>query len=229
MDIYWSTTFQSMGGEMSFLPPTSLWDDLTSKYDDGKADLYFRCPAAINELRRTFVVRSGLPINITYNDNVLEVNGHEDHIARELVVPLSDDGILFNFGPGLLLFSDQRVNITQTPCYHHKSPLDHVYSPSGTYDIGSWFRPLVTPVVNSNHKSMNIRRGDPIYYFRVNTDEKIKLKQFELSPKLTQYAMDSISYKLIQNNKTLNALYEAFNVSKRRNLVLSEIKKNLID
>lgn len=215
---------------MAFLPPVSLWDDITSKYDDGCADLYFRCPAAINELRRTFVVRSALPIHITYDhEGNLAMHGYDDLVAQDLLVPLSDDGILFNFGPSIILFSDDRVNITQTPCYHHKSPLDHVYSPSGTYDVGGWFRPLITPVVNTKKKSINVKRGDPIYYFRVNTDEKVNLLQFHASEKIQQYAYECVAYKKIQPNKTLKALYEAFIGSKRRNSVLSEIRQNLLE
>ena len=213
-----------------FLPPVSLWDDLTEKYGNSSADLYFRCPAAINELKRTFVVRSGLPIKITYNeDGTMSVHGYEDDVAEALVVPLTEDGVVVNFGPSIILFADESVNITQTPCYHHKSPLDHLYSPSGTYDISKWFRPLVTPLINPERKSVNVRRGDPVYYFRVNTDKKVNLIQFHASHKLRQYSYESVVYKKLQPNKTLKALYEAFVGSKRRNSVLSEIRQNLLE
>lgn len=227
--IFWATNFRNNGGDMSIIPPSNVFAEFQKRHKGTAADLYLRCPSAIDELRRTFVVRAPLDMRIYYENGDMACSDFPEHVSRELIVPLSDDGTVFTIGPAITLFSDEPLEVAQLPAYAHESPFDHVTLTSGNFDVGQWLRPLVCGVINEKKKSINIRRGDPLYYLRISGSQNTKWQRFEFSDKLDRYSEDAIHFKTIMPNRTLDHLYRLFNGSKRRNRVLSEIKNNLVD
>lgn len=227
--IYWSTNFTDYGGDLSIIPPSNLFAEMQAKHKGTSADLYLRCPSAIDELRRTFVIRSPLDIRIYYEDGHMACSDFPEHVAREVIVPLSDDGTLFTIGPAISLFSDEPLEIAQIPAYAHENPFSHITLTSGNFDIGQWLRPIVSGIVNPKHKTINIRRGDALYYIRLGSAKNVSWQRFEMSDKMHKYCNDAIQFKTIMPNRTLGHLYDLFNGSKRRNRVLSEIKSNMVD
>ena len=101
----------------------------------------------------------------------------------------------------------------------------------GTFDIGQWFRPYTFETQMWQQKGeFAIDADEPIFYVEFLTDKKINLKRFKMNATLVSYQEHcSSSGKLWGLGTPLEKRYQRFKESKMRELILKEIKNNLID
>ena len=64
---------------------------------------------------------------------------------------------------------------------------------------------------------------------KFQTDEKVKLRRFQMTPELHAIAHGCVHYKLFRPQASLNKVYEAFTQSKQDKRVLKLIQDNVLD
>jgi len=81
----------------------------------------------------------------------------------------------------------------------------------------------------SNSGSIKFNHDEPLLYVKFNTDKKIKMNRFDLNDKLKKIFTTNIStQQWYDTKKSLSTYYYLFNRAKMRDVILTEIKKNLV-
>jgi hypothetical protein len=80
-----------------------------------------------------------------------------------------------------------------------------------------------------NSGELIIKEDEPIFYVEFLTNKKIKLVRFKYTKKLMTYAQHCVDAPpIFGNNLPLVKRYKKFKESRMRDLVLKEIKENII-
>jgi hypothetical protein len=143
---------------------------------------------------------------------------------------------IHQLGMGYLFFAEKSLLATQLPAYYDDNDFTKfTHTISSSFDIGNWFRVAGKPafMIKKDAKTIDIKDGDPLIYYKFNTTEKVKLIEFddqelqslnEKSPEWLCSTLKDHSDKVL----TLEKCYAYFNQFKMRQRLLKLIKRNLI-
>lgn len=127
-------------------------------------------------------------------------------------------------------FSEEPLEITITPPYLHQTPQSsYGFVTAVKWDIGQWFRPVnflfqLWPGI----KEFNIKQGEPFAYVQFHTERPIKFQQVELTDKMLEIGRACFNHKEIFPNTPLSTLYQTFKQRGLKNILLKELKNNVI-
>jgi hypothetical protein len=112
----------------------------------------------------------------------------------------------------------------------HKTELTNSgYYVPGTFDISKWFRPLEFAFqLWPGENNFKAAEDDPLLYVKFDTEEKLNLQEFYMTPEIYSISNSCISLKNFSRVKALNKLYDIFRGSGMQNKLLKEIQKNII-
>jgi hypothetical protein len=195
-----------------------------------------RCPAVVDDIKNTFVIKSPVDITIDISPNSFKVENQDLAFAQAFLgEPQGKFGVhqlslCYNF------FSEKSLLLTQLPAYYDtNSFIDNTYTISASFDIGRWYRPAAKPafVLKDTAKQIVIKQGDPLLYIRFNTQEKVKLIEFDDSEfkSMKEKSPEWICTTLKRQSGNITPLakcYEYFERYKMRNRILKIIKNNII-
>jgi hypothetical protein len=164
-----------------------------------------RCPAITGYFKNTWLITSPVDITFQYKDNVLRTNSpyikaRTERDTNMLTMPLN-----------YLFVCDESVLIESLPAFMHRTPAqtDLALIP-GTVDIGQWTRTLDYTAQILTDKIITIRAGDPLWYIRFVTDQRVELNEITDASKqdeLTKLVVKSTNYKVTNPGNSLQALY----------------------
>lgn len=245
MDIYWSKKILGVHDKNSETELLSQKPEPLLSYfsktlfpNNENYKRYMKCPSAQIELKNTYVVKADFDIEIFINTNEKIANFHSNYdlgddtkriFTENNYINLSTDNSLFNILTHLYLFSEESIQVAQLPPYFHKN--DYVtaqkdmYLLPGSFDISKWYRPFHASYLVENTGHVKIKRGDPLYYIRFNTDQKINLIEYELNDKLISYSQSCLNVKSYRPLQKFNFLYKIFTERNMNKKVLKEIIK----
>jgi len=236
--VYWAPwAFPEVYPEqyLSYADPVLLNEDLRPDVNnENKTDNFFMCPAYVNTLRNIFTIKSPSNCDVEFT-NTHVVNHLPDTIPfnknmLQLKMPSVKDSFTVKFSVGWIFFAEEELELESLPPYLHNTKLSQQgYYVPGSYDISSWFRPL--EYAFQLHKGTNrfsVRQDDPLLYVKFKTKSPIELKKFYLTETLYKYSMSCVKLKMYRKEKNLKNLYGIFHETKFRDMVLKEIKKNLV-
>ena len=109
--------------------------------------------------------------------------------------------------------------------------LDHI-STFGTYDISNWFRGLTYPIIFKKPTTLEIKRGDILYYIRFNTDKKINLVNFEYTPELAKIQQELLNLKTFKPfnlNLSMLPYYKLFKSNKIKKQIMKNIQNGTLN
>jgi len=234
MDIFWSTVQQSTGlytsgRDMLKFEPVSLFDELKERYKGTEVEnQYLKCPSAVIELKKTYVIKSDIDYNIYFGENnSIYSDLYDQDFFNSSIKVWSLEDTMFGYDFYYMFYSEKSVAITMLPAFMHDSPFKDAYFTPGSFDISKWFRPLTTGMIHPKRTDIKIKRGDALFYVRFSTDNKIKLRKFDMSPKLSFFSKEALNLKSHLPNRNLKYLYNIFNQSKYNKKIIKEIKQNL--
>ena len=237
--VYWSPYFNPNNDNWNLLfeEPTRLDKVLleqSSKIE--KQNNIFLCPAVSNISKTTFVINNPISSEFTFDVN--------EEYSKSKIIPISknyynskltrnpnfDKNILFEYGLGYIFFSEETLNMTLTSPYFSKA--DHLQYGSivfGKFNIGKWFRQIAFEFNIWNNKTLfKIEKGENIAYINFESDKPIILKRFVLNDKLFKLS------QAVENSKNwcpfmkLKDRYNNFFKTRTNDIIIKEIKKNLI-
>lgn len=130
-----------------------------------------------------------------------------------------------------LFFSEESVVMKQTPPYlHNSSERSSATLAAGAYDISKWFRPLnASYIFWEGQTSLTVTAGEPVFYIDFQTDRKVILKHFEVTPEIHQLASETAFHKQLFPKESFDVLYSRFTKSHRDKRVIKLIKDNLLE
>jgi hypothetical protein len=235
MNIYWS--FDNIGVCSKWwllqFEPENIF---VSMKQHKELEHYLRCPAAVNFLKNTYMIRCPFDYTLEYSETGNVITQEYDQKVFDSSVGFAGstnmhqcDIFQLTMCTGYAVAdTDKNVQLTLLPPYMHDSPLrEFVFLPA-QYEPNKWLR-CVHPVLwNKDKKSIVLKRGDPLCYIHFNTTERVKLKMFEFTPKLRHLENLSVNTKHFIKNKSLANLYSLFAKNNTKKKTLEEVKKNLL-
>ena len=239
INVYWApeTGLGAGNWNMLYPDPENLFTSLThKKLPTAGNKTYLGCPAAGNTFKTTYVFRNGM--NSSYEYDFTDSNTYikpisDTYINYRIARPATiEDGPLIDLGLRYALFADQPLEATFTsPTFHKPQYTQYGSFAPGKFDIGQWYRPYPLEIQLWNNKGeLHLKHDEPLFYVTFDTTKKINLIRYKMTEELAQIAehcVNSPSYWGV--GLPLIERYKRFRASSTRELVLSEIKKNIIN
>ena len=230
MNVYWSQP--SISGSFTDLlvePLDNLLSDCKQRTDVNFGK-YLKCYSAISELKNTFIFRSPFDLGLKISKNGISTDRYGQNFAENICHYVDEN--CFTLLINIYFFSETQLKVEQMPPIYHNSPFNKdFYFAVGSMDISSWFRPFQPGFIHKNpdeEKVINIKKGDPLAYFKFCTDEKINFIEYETNSSISKYMLNCVEYKKFSPKTPLHILYEKFSKKSYNKKILKEIKNNLI-
>jgi hypothetical protein len=236
INIYWAPLFNELDWNMMYPEPINLFNDMNQYRTKGtnKFGSFYMCPAVSDRMKRTFVFKNSLETEIDYdftdlsNPIVQTVKGIKatTHKPSSMV----DKGYIESALSYIFFAEESVLALMNVPTVHRPKYFNQGMLLSGSFDISRWFRPMSAEFQMWEQKGKLILEEDePLFYLELITDKKINLQRFNMTEKLYR-----LSYECVRHSKTFGAFkpiqerYRKFEEAKMNEIVLTEIKKNLI-
>jgi len=222
--IYWAIVGDFANHSLLDLEPKPLLKNLAINQADNE-NTYLSCPAVRDRHKNTFF--SVIPFDIS-----VEIKGNEFHANKNEIYPRDSaykNTYSFELNVVRIFFCETPQMMEVTPAFmHNTSYVQYGHAPSGAFDIGKWFRPY-SPNFQlwDGITKFTAKEGEPHLYFNFPSDDKVELKQFYFTEKLSDFKNSNVNHKNYVPNQGLNKIYDRFARSGQKRLILKEIKENL--
>jgi hypothetical protein len=165
----------------------------------------------------TFLIRSPFDMTLTVNTTnqgnkvLLIENQDQDWVNKYLINRLSENqthtmyGLMFQY----LFYSKKSLVMESKPASltHTDFLKNNLFIP-GEYDISKWIRPVECVFeITDDTKTAVIKRGEPLYYIRFQTDKKINLIRSQPGDKLFEITSACVNLKKLKPNLSLEENY----------------------
>ncbi len=196
---------------------------------DASSMPWMKCPAFLNESRNTFVVKNPVDFSFSYGDGSVNQTAGIPNIIR-VRKDSPEQSMTLAYDMKYIFFSEDDISITQMPAFMHKNTFNQLGALiPGSFNINKWFRPIDIAIQAwDEHGGATLNAGDPLYYIKFNTDEKISLKRFSMSDELNRLVHGIVQHKQFEPKLPLLDLYSRFIRSGMQSKVLKEIKRNIV-
>lgn len=243
LTVYWApmSHVNSSNGEWNMLyeEPYNRYSDLVekkSKFSDLTS--FFACPAFTDKSKKTYVFKNPMKSSYKYNFSNIEnpmveiINENKPFLSiktnrkeclsqkPQIILPMK-----------YLFFCEEPLLATFTaPYFDEPKYLKYGAIAPGTFDIGQWFRPYPVEITLwKNIGEFHVEEDEPLFYVEFLTNRPIQIKRFKASEELISYAEScSNSQSSIKMRIPLLERYKKFKNTRMNDLVMSEIRKNLL-
>jgi len=164
--------------------------------------LHYRCPAFIDALKNTYVVKAPFDFSIKIDPKERSIQADKDinflqkYIHNRINDSIPTENMVVSFNFFMLFITDDDIELEQLPCLYHTSEwIENTQSITGKFNIKKWIRPIECAAIIKNSKPkdnvtiINIKRDDPLFYFRLHSknDNKVILEQETNLNKIVEY------------------------------------------
>jgi hypothetical protein len=212
---FWYGKSSDVWKELAFFEPEPVFKLIASSRS--KNTKYLKCPAMQDYYSNCFLLRS--PVDLTINISN-QPNGAKFAAIDKYNQEFFDENIMIRYEEGYkhpilhisffyVFYADKPLMIEQLSPSMHKTELqNNINIISGTYDISKWIRPVEFAFeVIDDTKPIVIKRGDPMYYVRFPTTDKINLVKEPISEDLSKVINSCTTLKDYVPNNTLEKNY----------------------
>ena len=240
--VYWSPWWDvanETNMDMWYHDPINVYKDLMSIFHPPIVTKnYMQCPAVKNELESTYLFLNPADTEIVIKKEAnKDITVNHKEVESTLIpcllrhAPTLDNHDLFEYHLSYMFFAEESLPITMSSPYFHKTNYTNYGAiVPGTYDCGQWFRPLNIEIqLWSGNNFFRIEENEPLVYFRFNTDKKIVFKRFVATKKAWDISASMVRFKGQPKWYNLSSRYEKFHKSSMRDIILNEIKNNLLE
>jgi len=197
---------------------------------------FIACPAYYQEASKIFNLLAPFRYSLEFKEGHVITKNYDQNTFDKYVTASNADIKFIQLKYDYVFFTEKPCLMTASAPYFSSSELSirANYIP-GSFDISKWFRNLNIPIIlKPAFDSLSIEEGDEILSvkFDFQNNQKIILKKFYISPTLEHVYETNMKSRMFFNKNLdsyLSNIYEKFTMSKTRNLVLKEIKSNLLE
>jgi hypothetical protein len=225
--VYWSqyTALDRITkSNLLFEPPQHVWSTLPK---DG-VDSYRSCYATQGFFKNTYVLNNPIDLAVTISDDSTTITPNDGFILPKRSAYKGQHTVAFDYS--WLFFTEDNIEAAIYPPYlHNTRTAKYGTIHSGSFNISKWFRPMVPQyTLWKDVNTFEATAGEPIMYVDFKTENKIELKQFELTPEIVEIVRGDLDFKYSIPKTTMQELYRRFTASKRDKRLLQLIKQNLL-
>lgn len=238
--VYWSPYYPIKAEErydwnMVYADPEPVVGNLRKNKvpsaDANNSILY--CPAFKELFKNTYAFSNLIDSKFEFNRQTGQFQGvqeHQMHGSRTMMTFLEDRKVLW-LPLGWLFFSEEPVTMEITPPYIHDTTHGKYGAiVPGAFDISKWFRPVHVEMQLWEKQERFHLPEEPVMYARFNTDKKVVLKRFELTPEIYKIAESVADTKLVFGRfKSVEHRYKTFMRSRTNEIILRKIKEAALD
>lgn len=216
---------------MAFLPPEPLIKNIPQNI---KLSNYVRCPAFTDSIKNTYVLKFPFSFKIKINQADGEIESDSPELVKTYFIPPTDKSGIIQIQLGSYFFADSPCIATQMHPYLHNNCITQNGNVlQGEFDIHKWYRPInLAFVLNSSKKEIifDFKRGDIFSYLKFNTNEEVKLYEYENTSEIQEISNRCLSLKFCKTkgNMPLQEVYDAFLRKHYNKKLLKIIKENTI-
>lgn len=233
--VYWSPKTNDSGWDWSILyeEPSQLISVLNNKRNYENKNTFFKCPSWKDVAKNTFVIKSPIDTGAEYElgvDSPTKPIKHYGMPWRCIHDMAISNSPILESEMGFYFFSEDDIEMTlSAPFFNQTTHLQYGAVIPGKFNISKWFRPINMEFnLWSDNYEIHLRESEPIAYVNFNTENTVILKRFVMNKELS-----AISYTLSHGGSweprvPLIKRYSRFNKTKVRDIVLKNIKENLI-
>jgi hypothetical protein len=224
------------------LPPYPIKRILNNKYDVRESntnhETYFRCPAHTDHLKNLFAVPAAFDCDLIIDKQPNQpefatstfFKNNNDFDKAFLIRSIKNRLFSINLGSLFVTESDD-ILMSQMPAYLESNGfVDNTVIIPGTFNVGRWPRVLEC-AFHLKEDKMFVKEGDPLYYLKFYTDEKIVFKEFLYTQKMRDYVTHLLSSRNYKT-KRVTKLDFFYNMIGRKQgfkqRMLEEAKANVI-
>lgn len=246
--VYWSpgqfTSSDPSSWNQFYSPPTAVSDAVLAQRQKDEANrVIFGCPAYVEGMSNLFEVRSvheehveipevfftnpptSFPVRVPVESTLAFEIARASSIQNHLDVAYNMSWLFFCEEPLLARFT--------SPYFPPKAPADGAILAMGEFDIGLWFRNFnLDYMIPNGSNNFDINIDDPLFYVQLYTNKKVVFKRF-IHTDITQKLSEEFSQASNRRGKKMgigfNKRYELSRKTMMPDLVLNEIKKNVVE
>ena len=241
--VYWAPWWDknlNLDLDIMYHKPIPVYQDLLKSFNPPTITKNFmNCPAVKDHLESTFLVLnpSDTDMQVSFNEQN-EVDGLINNNTVNTPVPGAlkhsptlTSQLLIEYGMSFSFFCEEPLELFISSPYFHQAPyLNYGAIVPGGFDIGKWYRPFNCEInLWEGNGRLVIKKDEPLAYFKFATDRKIILKGYNVNEKLYRLSVALVNFKDTSRWTSLLHRYERFSRSEMREIVLKEIKSNLIE
>jgi len=243
INVYWAPaqfTKEDPQWNLFYSEPKPVIENLV--LNTTKDSLMVKCPAARVALKNVYAFHSNIDEEINLSDLDLSADA-TDTSSEQYVLPTegklslkrlrrsSYSGYVnVSYNLGWILFADQPLMARMVAPYHPpRTPVEGAIMATGAFDIGQWYRPMNLDYhIPYSAKKFSVKENEPLAFVEFQTEAEIKFHRYQLTPLLHNLAGEcATSIEKFGPRMSLKNKYKLFTKSKMRNIVLTEIQKNL--
>jgi hypothetical protein len=200
-----------------------------------------KCPAARFFYHNVFSINSVIEDKFDFPQGLLQDLYNTDEIHVRLPVHSNvmiqktrqnemTDHVNLTYNLAWFFFSEEELTMKfSAPYFPASSPMKNARLASGSFDIGRWLRPVnLEYYVPIDAPGFSVEEDQPLAFVEFDTDRPIVLQRFNMDQRLaniTTEIVESDRYSFLRN---LQDRYNLFTKTRMRDVILSEIKKNLV-
>lgn len=228
--IYWAPSkFLDTGEQWNLLyeEPRPVIDNITGP--GVPKNTIIRCPATRATLKNVYSLEA-------MQDDILDISpGSEPTGLVQLIQPRESSMIgyrNFQYNLGWLMFAEEPVIAKLTaPYFPTAEPAFGSLLAPGHFDIGQWYRPLNLDYhIPVEADTFQVKAGQPLAFLEIQTDRPIKLIRYRMTQELFVLSEECVNAsRTYGRGVPLLKRYAQFRQSGLREMVLSEIRKNLVN
>lgn len=226
--VYWAPLDnQNLDLTLAYEQPERLTKCIPARI---KNSPYYRCPAFLENIKNTFVLKSPISLDFSITPSEQRVDTTDQMMMQKVNLELAQNNGIIQFGFNFIFFCDQPLTITQMHPYLHSNTFtENTNTLSASFNCGKWFRPLQAAFVLGDKQNFDfsIKRGDIFSYIGFDTQETVELINFDITPEIHQIVQSCMDMK-VSNKSTpysLTYCYNQFMLYRKQKLLLKAIKE----
>ena len=210
-----------------FLEPNKLLNKISndvSNRNGVRIKNLTRCPAFSNLAKNIYYVENPISTEFEIQNKKIKFLSENSNVITYI-----DDTMIY--GNSYIFFCEEDLQIMLTsPFFSETNYTDYGMVIPGKFNISKWFRPINLEMLLINQRNyFKIKEHEHMAYFIFLTDDKIKLKRFNLNKTLKKIANTCATTNEWWKNIPLIKKYNRFIETKTNKLVIKEIKKELVE
>lgn len=242
INVYWATANDGFDLDWQIMmeEPSSLRKEMfDSRNKSNKTrNTFLKCPASTSVINNIFVWKSpkDTSVDLEIINDEIQLNKYENDNDSDIFKwtvehqPTLGWNLLVTLKHHIIFFAEEDVDVLfSAPYFSHAPHLQYGAVVPGKFNVGAWFRPF-NAEMNLWHGQthMEFKENEPIAYFTFLTDRKINLKRFRMTEKTRGIARANATSGTWLPYKSLQERYQIFKSRGLRNVILKDIKENLV-
>lgn len=237
VNVYWAPLFHNnedkdYNWNIIYPDPISVYENLRpNKSQTEPNNNFFYCPAFKGFTSNVFLFKNPIACDFIVDEKYNLISNTKNFVNASFEHhPSIEDCLLIFYGLRWIFFSEEELDITVTsPFFITPKHMQYANIVPGKFSISNWFRAVNTEFnLKPGIKNLKIEKDEPILSVFFNTNKKVNLVRFEMNDKLVTSSSVCGRSSDWEAWVPLLSRYKRFKETRMKEIILKEIKNNLV-